>query len=84
MFFALDWHPSEHPPLPDIVAHGRKPAFSGPPGSSARWHTPVAGLPAQYIVQQIADFRSGARTTSVPQRIPPQLMIKTAKGMGQG
>jgi hypothetical protein len=25
MFFALDWHPSEHPPLPDIVAHGRKP-----------------------------------------------------------
>ena len=24
-------------------------------------------------------FKSGARTTSVPQRIPPQLMIKTAK-----
>jgi acyl-CoA synthetase (AMP-forming)/AMP-acid ligase II len=28
-----------------------------------------------------ADFKSGARTTSVPQRIPPQLMIKTAKGI---
>jgi hypothetical protein len=25
LFFALDWHPSDHPPLPDIVAHGRKP-----------------------------------------------------------
>jgi hypothetical protein len=22
LFFALDWHPSDHPPLPDIVAHG--------------------------------------------------------------
>lgn len=25
LFFALDWHPSDHPPLPDVVAHGRKP-----------------------------------------------------------
>jgi cytochrome c553 len=41
----------------------------------------IAGLPAQYIVQQMADFKSGAWTTSVPQRIPPQLMIKTAKGI---
>jgi cytochrome c553 len=32
-------------------------------------------------VQQIADFKTGARTTSVSQRIPPQLMIKTAKGI---
>ena len=22
LFFALDWHPSDHPPLPDIVANG--------------------------------------------------------------
>ena len=29
----------------------------------------------------MADFKSGARTTSVPQRVPPQLMIKTAKGV---
>jgi hypothetical protein len=29
----------------------------------------------------MADFKSGARTTLVPQRIPPQLMIKTAKGI---
>ena len=26
-------------------------------------------------------FKSGARTTSVPQRLPPQLMIKTAKNI---
>ena len=29
----------------------------------------------------MADFKSGVRTTSVPQQIPPQLMIKTAKGI---
>jgi cytochrome c553 len=87
LFFALDWHPSDHPPLPDIVAHGRKPDVmacgvchraDGPGGPE---NASLAGLPAQYIVQQMADFKSGARTTSVPQRIPPQLMIKTAKGI---
>jgi len=87
LFFALDWHPSDHPPLPDIVAHGRKPDVmacgvchraDGPGGPE---NTGIAGLSAQYIVQQMADFKSGARTTSVPQRIPPQLMIKTARGM---
>jgi cytochrome c553 len=85
LFFALDWHPSDHPPLPDIVADGRKPDVmacgvchraDGPGGPE---NASLAGLPAQYIVQQMADFKSGARTTSVPQRIPPQLMIKTAK-----
>ena len=87
LFFALDWHPSDHPPLPDIVAHGRKPDVmacgvchraDGPGGPE---NAGIAGLPTQYIVQQMADFKSGARTTSVPQRIPPQLMIKTGKGI---
>src|SRR5262249_29281921 len=87
LFFALDWHPSDHPPLPDIVAHGRKPDVMacgvghrayGPGGPE---NASIAGLPAQYIVQQMADFKSGARTTSVSQRSPPQLMIKTAKGI---
>ena len=87
LFFALDWHPSDHPPLPDIVARGRKPDVmacgvchraDGPGGPE---NAGIAGLPAQYIVQQMADFKSGARGTSVPQRVPPQLMIKTAKGI---
>jgi cytochrome c553 len=85
MFFALDWHPSEHPLLPDIVAHGRKPDVmacgvchraDGPGGPE---NAGIAGLPTQYTVRQMADFKSGARTTSVPLRIPPQLMIKTAR-----
>jgi cytochrome c553 len=90
LFFALDWHPSDHPPLPDVVAHGRKPDVmacgvchraDGPGGPE---NASLAGLPAQYIVQQMTDFKSGARTTSVPQRLPPQLMIKTAKNITDG
>ena len=70
--------------MPDIVAHGRKPDVmacgvchraDGPGGPEN------AGLAAEHIVQQMADFKSGARTTSVPQRNPPQLMIKTAKAI---
>ena len=55
-------------------------------GRTGRAGRKMRRLPAflhsiQYIVQQMADFKSGARKTSVPQRIPPQLMIKTAKGI---
>src|SRR5215469_4323376 len=87
LFFTPDWHPSDHPPLPDVVSHGRKPDVmacgvchraDGPGGPE---NVGIAGLPAQYIRQQMADFKSGARTTSVPQRIPPLFMVKTAKGI---
>ncbi len=39
----------------------------------------MAGLPAAYIAAQMADFRSGARTFSGPQRSPVTLMIAIAK-----
>jgi cytochrome c553 len=87
LFFALDWHPGDHPPLPDIVAHGRKPDVmacgvchraDGPGGPE---NVGIAGLPQQYIIQQMADFKSGVRTTSALQRIPPQLMVRTAKAI---
>jgi cytochrome c553 len=84
-FFAPDWHPADHPPLPEIVAHGRKPDVfacgfchraDGPGGPE---NANLAGLPAAYILQQMADFRSGARATSAPERAPPNLMISLAK-----
>jgi cytochrome c553 len=84
-FFAPDWHPADHPPLPEIVAHGRKPDVfacgfchraDGPGGPE---NANLAGLPAAYILQQMADFKSGARATSVPERAPPSLMISLAK-----
>ena len=62
LFFALDWHPGEHPPLPDIVARGRKPDVmacgvchraDGPGGPES---AALAGLPDEYIIRQIEDF----------------------------
>lgn len=84
-FYAPDWHPADHPPMPEIVAHGRKPDVfacgfchraDGPGGPE---NSSLAGLSAEYIKQQMAGFKNGLRNTSVPERTPPQLMIKLAK-----
>ena len=39
----------------------------------------LAGLPAAYIIQQMADFKSGARKSSEPKMGPPNAMIADAK-----
>ncbi len=81
LFFAPDWHSGDHPPMPEIVSRGRKPDVfacgvchraDGPGGPE---NSGLAGLPTAYIVQQMAEFKSGARKTSVPERVPPKLMI---------
>ena len=83
-FISPVWHPDEHPPQPGIVAQGRKPDVfacgfchraDGPGGPE---NANLAGQPAAYIVQQMADFKSGARTTSVAKR-NVDLMISLSK-----
>ena len=65
-----DWHPDGHPPMPEIVAHGRKPAVSAcgcchlPNGQGRPENSSLAGLPAAYVVQQMADFKDGLRKSS--------------------
>jgi cytochrome c553 len=87
LFLAPDWHPSDHPPMPDVVAHGRKPGVyacgfchraDGPGGPE---NSSLAGLPAPYIIQQMAEFRSGARATSVPERDPSRFMIAVSRAV---
>src|SRR5262249_33544434 len=39
----------------------------------------LAGLPKSYIIQQMADYKSGARGTALPGRTPPKLMIELSK-----
>lgn len=84
-FIAPVWHPEDHGPLPDIVAGGRKPDVfacgfchreDGPGGPE---NADLAGLPKSYIIQQMADFKAGARGTSVAARLPPKLMIGLSK-----
>jgi len=72
MFGAPDWFPQDHPPMPRIVAHGRKPAWACaychlPTGQGRPENAPLAGLPAAYIVEQVRAFRSGERMTGRPE-----------------
>jgi cytochrome c553 len=80
-----DWYPQDHPPMPDVVAHGRKAANAracamchltsgaGQPESAL-----LAGLPAGYIMRQMAEFKSGAR-----QGAGAVAMIPIARGLDE-
>jgi len=87
LFAALDWHPEAHPAMPDIVANGRKPeiracgACHRVEGTGGPENASLAGLPVAYFVQQIADFKSGARTMSGPQRLSTQVMLASVRSM---
>jgi cytochrome c553 len=83
-FIAPVWHPADHPPLPSVVAEGRKPNVFAcgfchrAEGTGGPENASLAGLPAAYIVQQMADYKSGARRTSVQKR-NIDLMISLSK-----
>jgi cytochrome c553 len=86
-FVSPIWHPGDIPPQPEIVARGRKPDVyacgfchraDGPGGPE---NANLTGLPAAYIVQQIADFKSGARKSLVPDRPPQILKTELVKGI---
>ncbi len=75
-FNVPDWHPSAHPRMPDLVARGRQPEAYAcgychlPNGQGRPENSSLAGLPAAYIIQQLADFKSGARKSSDPDLKP--------------
>jgi cytochrome c553 len=85
LFFVPDWHPKDHPPMPDIVAHGRQPDVRAcgschrAEGTGGPENASLAGLPAAYIVQQILDYKSGARKFAGPPRSPSVVMAAIAK-----
>ena len=85
LFFSPDWHPDDHPTMPEVVERGRRPDVRAcgschrAEGTGGPENSSLAGLPAAYIVQQMADYKSGARKFSGPQRGPTLLMIAAAK-----
>jgi cytochrome c553 len=88
-FLSPDWHPADYPARPDIVARGRKPDVyacgfchraDGPGGPE---NANLTGLPASYITQQMLDFKSGARRSSVPALGPQTLKAALAKAVTQ-
>lgn len=66
-----DWFPADHPPAPQIVREGRKPAMPcaechlisgvGVPATAS-----LDSLPKAYILEQIAAFRAGERGMGGP------------------
>src|ERR1043165_5975504 len=58
LFTPPDWHPEDHPPMPSIVGHGRKPQIWAcgychlPVGSGQPENANVSNLPEAYFMQQ--------------------------------
>jgi len=89
-FGPADWFPEDHPPMPQIVSNGKE---SGQPqvfacglchypnGKGRPENANVTGLSYDYIVQQLMDFRSGARKTSDPRKGNTGLMAGFTKSM---
>jgi cytochrome c553 len=85
LFSVPDWRPDEHPPMPPVVAQGRKPDVMAcgychlPNGQGRPENSSLAGLPARYIVQQMADYKDGLRRGSEPRMVPHTNMMKVGK-----
>ena len=83
-FNVPDWHPSSHPQMPAIVSHGRKPDVYAcaychlPNGQGRPENSSLAGLSPGYMLQQLADFKSGSRKSSDPDLKPVSNMIAVA------
>jgi cytochrome c553 len=80
-----DWFPETHPPMPPSVAHGRPKEMRAcgfchlVNGQGRPENASLAGLPASYIIQQMADFKNGDRRSAEPRMGPPNAMIQDAK-----
>ncbi len=85
LFNPPDWHPDNHPAPPEVVAHGRKPDVRAcgychyPNGQGRPENSALVGLPAEYLVQQMADMRHGLRRSADPNMRPPAAMLAIAK-----
>jgi cytochrome c553 len=86
-FGPADWYPGDHPNMPGIVAHGRKPDIWAcslchyPNGKGRPENAGVSGLPVSYFVHQMNDFRNGLRKSADVRKKNTNLMIAYAKAM---
>jgi cytochrome c553 len=87
-FGPADWHPGDHPAMPEIVARGRKDGnvracalCHYPNGKGRAENAPVSGLPVAYFVQQMQDYRAGTRKSADPKKGNTNTMIAIAKAM---
>jgi cytochrome c553 len=75
-----DWFPNEHPAMPSTVKNGRAPHVRAcmlchlPNGNGHPESASVSGLTANYVTEQMHEFRDGNRTNN---RAP--VMVEMAK-----
>src|SRR5262249_36492047 len=79
---AVDWYPSDHPPMPAAVKGGRSAVFACgfchlPEGLGRTENADLAGMPFQYLQQQAREMKSGARKLVDPHFIPGEHMFTT-------
>lgn len=85
-----DWYPGDHPQMPEIVAHGHKPDVRAcsfchyPNGKGRPENAGIAGLPYGYILEEMADFKNGARRSADPRKPNTHFMIDFARAMTEG
>lgn len=83
-----DWFPGDHPAMPPIVARGREAAgiwacgmCHYPNGKGRPENAGVAGLPKEYFIQQMYDFKNGLRSSADTRKPNTPLMIGFAVAM---
>ncbi len=82
-----DWYPGDHPQMPEIVAHGHKPDVRAcalchyPNGKGRPENAGIAGLPYEYFLQTMMDFKNGARISADPRKPNTYFMIGFAHAM---
>ena len=86
-FGPADWFPGEHPQMPDVVAHGKQPNVWAcglchyPNGKGRAENAGVSGLPTDYFIHTMHDFKNGNRRSADPRKANTNLMIQFAKNM---
>lgn len=83
----VDWYPEDRPAsVPDIVQHGRESDrlracahchYHNGQGKPENGH--LTGLPVNYILQQLALFKSGGRTSADPRKANHAEMTQIAR-----
>ena len=86
-FGPADWFPGDHPTMPEIVAHGRRPDVTAcslchlPNGNGRPENAPVRGYPVSYFIQQMQDFKNGNRKSADAKKANATRMANIAKAM---
>jgi cytochrome c553 len=86
-FNPADWYPNDHPAMPEVVAHGRRPSVRAcaychyPNGRGNSENASLAGLPYEYFVQTMDDFKNGFRKSADWRKANTNAMAGFAKDM---